>query len=149
MRVGLLAVCLTVVGSGCFRYQMVDGPQAAVGAELRVHLVEPAPDSVRRVVGAQAVSVDGRLTSASESAITLAVGATHTAAGRKNSWAGESVVLPRVAIASIERRVVDRRRTTWASAMAIAGATASTFLIASLSGKSKGGPDDGGVVTPP
>ena len=140
---------MSVVVAGCYRYAPMNEGTPAPGAEVRLALGPSAPPDLFRVLGDRTEAVEGRVTNASDAGYTLAVSATRkTGETVATSWAGESVTIPRAAVAGVQRRTLDKKKTFGIAGIAILAAAGTKLLIDGFSSKS-GGSDDGGVTPPP
>lgn len=119
-----------------------------VGADVRIHLTEVGGGQLAPVLGAGTTSVTGRVVSATDTDLVLAVTETGRGEGRV-TWNGDRVTLPCSAFAGVERRSLDRRRTLRAGAIGLAAATVIALLIRALDTSASGGDDGGPVVIPP
>ena len=140
--------------TACYRYAPATEPSIAAGTYVRLSLGDSAGPSLRNVLGIGTTGVEGQVVAATDSAYAMSVAATLkpgpvTGVPSRIVWAGESVLIPRVAIASVERRSLDRGRTTRAIALATVAALVSVKLIVSTVGSSSGGDNGGIIVTPP
>ena len=138
--------------AACYRYTPSSDNAPVAGTHVRLALNPATVPTLRRTLGEDAMGVVGRATSASDSAVTLAVAATlkrGVGAQSRIVWAGESVAIPRAAITSIELRSLDKKRTTRAAAIGAVAAVVAVRLIVGAVGSSGGTGDDGPVVTPP
>jgi hypothetical protein len=149
-RVGAILRCAgaawVVLLGGCYRYTAMSAVPGA-GTDVRIHLTEAGGASLAPVLGTGTTTVTGRVMSATETDLVLAISETGRADGRV-SWGGERITLPRSALASAEHRSLDRWRTVGVGAIGIGAAGAIALLVSKLSSGS-GGDDDGGVIIPP
>jgi hypothetical protein len=151
MRYLLPAMALLL--AACYRYAPATPPQVVPGVHARLALAG-SNGQLRSVLGAETIAVEGQVVGASESAYTLAVAATLkpgvvSQIPRRIVWAGESVIIPSVAVSGVELRTLDRGRTARAVALGAVAAVITVRLIVSAVGSSGGGSDDGTVVVPP
>ena len=136
---------LTALG-GCYRYTpMSDAP--GTGSDVRIHLTPSGTTSLAPVLGAGTTSISGRIISAADSGVVIAVSETSGPRGRV-PWAGEHIALPRDVLGSAERRSMDRRRTVKVVAVGVGAAAVMALLVNSIASRA-GGDDDGTVVIPP
>lgn len=126
-------------------YQYVPNPQSdlAVGQEIRVHLTSGGSTALQPVVGADVALIDGRVTARSDSAYALTVGGTTKRAGESAVWSGEPVTVPVGAIAGVDRRVLNKRKTLLVSALAVVGGGLAAVVISAVSGGGSSRPDTG------
>ena len=147
-RAALLLGHAAVVGTlgACYRYTPVDDLPGA-GSEVRIHLTDEGATRLGPILGTGTTSLSGRIVSASDS--TLVVAVSETGRGDSHvSWAGERITLPRSTLARAERRSLDRRRTVGVSAAGLGAAGLVALLVYKL-GSSSGGDGDGTVIIPP
>jgi hypothetical protein len=102
-----------------------------------------------RVVGERTETVDGRIESSADSGYVVAVSGTRKQGeASTTSWAGERVFIPRAAVASVQRRTLDKKRTFGIAGIAFLAAGAIAFLVDGA-GDSGGNNDGGGLPPPP
>jgi len=139
LALGLLAL------SGCYRYVPGSAADQAAGAEVRLELTPEGSQRLSSVIGADILSLTGRVVEASENELSMSVGRSMRRSGTEQSWTGERVSIPRDAIARTDRRTLDRKRTTLASVVAVLGAGLIGAILRAVS--TDGNP--GGGTTPP
>jgi hypothetical protein len=98
----------TVTSGACYRYTPIDVPSPALGSEVRVRLTDAGAVALAPLVGNRIEMVDGRVSSVADTAVTLAVTGTTDRLGSEIPWKGETVMFPRSAVASVERKHLDR-----------------------------------------
>jgi hypothetical protein len=143
-----MVLSVVAASTGCYRY--VPGAQSSdlqIGEEVRVRLTSSGSVALQSLVGSDVVAIDGRVTVRSDTAYALAVGATTKKEGDSVVWTGEPVTVPRSAIAGVEHRVLNKRKTVLMSALGIAGAGLVAVIVSAVSGGGSSGPDTG--TTPP
>lgn len=140
-------VAASTLTTGCYRY--VPGPQAilGVGEEVRVRLTSDGSAVMVPLVGADVTAIGGRVIARSDTAYALTVGETLKRAGETAVWNGEPVTVPVTAIAGVDRRVVDKRKTFLVSGLAVAAGALAAVVISAVSGGGSTGSDTG--TTPP
>jgi hypothetical protein len=135
--------------TGCYRYAPMAEGSPTPGAEVRLALGPSAGADLFRVLGERTEAVEGRVTSTANGDYTLAVSGTRkTGEVATTAWAGEQVTIPRAAIAGVQRRTLDKKKTFGIAGIAILAAAGTKLLIDGFSSKS-GGDDNGGVTPPP
>jgi hypothetical protein len=143
----MLPLLIALVGvTACFHYEPLGDRPPAAGAMVRVHLTDPGALELAPVLGPGAREVDGVLVGVPDTAFVVSVSAV-AREGARITWAGETVSLPRHAVAFMERRTIDRTR----SAIAAGGTLAAVLLTARLArnaGGSAPGTDGGGPPAP-
>jgi hypothetical protein len=134
---------------GCYRYTPLVGGTPPDGSEVRLSLGQNVSPELYRILGDRTVGVDGRITRTSDSAFTVEVSGTRKADDpRTIGWSGEAVTIPRAAIASLQRRTLDKKRTFGIAGLAVLGAAGIKLLVDGIGSKS-GGEDNGGGGPPP
>jgi hypothetical protein len=143
------AMVLTVAAAStaCYRYVPSAGSDLQVGEEVRVRLTSNGSVDLQSLVGTDVVAIDGRVTAKSDSGYALAIGGTTKRAGAAAVWSGEPVTVPRNAIAAVEHRVLNKKKTLLMSALGVAGAALMAVVVSAVSGSGSSGPDGG--TTPP
>jgi hypothetical protein len=134
--------------SGCYSYVPVAEPAAPLGDEVRVHLSDAGAADLAREIGPRMASIDARVIEVGpDSSLKLAVTQLRSMRGEPVAWQGDApLVVPRSAIASLERRRLAQGRTVAASTAATAAAVAIGVLAVRGAGKGSG---SGGSPPPP
>lgn len=111
------------------------------GARVHVALTDQGSVNLAQYLGRGVASVDGRLLQSDDSVVSVSVSQVVTQSGDDQLWKGESVAIPREAIASLQGRKVS----FWRSGL-IGGAVAVAALIvgSQAGGGSSGGGKKGG-----
>ena len=125
-------------------------------ADVRLSLTPAGTTELVPILGSQTTAVEGRVLGASDTGYLLAISGTLKAGSRYGAaspshtvWGGDSVTIPGAAVGSVERRLLDSRRTTLLAILGAATATATVRVVVhALGGKSGGSGDGGGVITP-
>jgi len=139
---------VTVLVSGCYRYAPLAGGPPLPGADVRLALGAGASPELFRVLGDGTEAVEGRITGASDSGYTVAVSGTRKQGQTATTaWVGEHVLIPRGAVARVDRRTLDKKRTFGIAGIAILAAAGTKLLVDGF--RSKSGGNDGGGTTPP
>jgi hypothetical protein len=140
----LLATLWTV--AGCYRATPIQGVETDVGAPVRVQLTDQASFELTPLIGNGIVRADGRLVSASDSALTLSLTNVVARNGIETTWKGEQVTIKRTGVARVDRRELDRRRSWLAGVGGVAATVALGSAFNLIGGKSggKNGPSGGG-----
>jgi hypothetical protein len=136
----------TVASSGCYRYQPIEAASPALGTEVRVRLTDAGAVSLAPLVGNRIETIDGRISSVADTAVTLSVTGTTDRLGVDVPWKGEQVTFPRAAVASLERKSLDRGKSYLAGGIA-AGLLAAVGIGFSITGNG-GGSSSGGTGSP-
>lgn len=108
------------------------------GTKLRVSLTDLGTDSLARYLGHGVETIDGKLISTTETDILLAVTQVSMRSGQDQFWKGETVVIPRSSLGTIQARRVNKLKS-----LLIAGAVAVALATVKLAGV--GGGNDGGA----
>jgi hypothetical protein len=148
------AVFLAFAG-GCYRYAPMPGTDVGTTSDVRLMLTSDGSAALAPVLGRMTVGVEGRVTRVADSSLVLAVSSTlkrgdedETSLSR-TVWAGDIVQIPRRAIATMEQRSLDGRRTTIAAGMTAAiGVLAARFLVHGLGSAGSESGSGPGVPTP-
>ena len=112
------------------------------GSRVRVALTDQGSVDLARYLGRNVASVDGRFLGATDSALSLSVSQVVTRSGDEQFWKGEQVTLPRLAVATVQRRKLSFWRSGLIASALVAG-------IAFVAGSGVGGSSGGGNPKPP
>lgn len=144
-RVYRLVCCAPSVAllSGCYAY--VPPPESSAaplpGREVRVELTDAGTAALAPKVGPGVTAVVGRVVSADDSALTLAVTTTEKRNGLEDLWKGENVAVQRAQVATLQERRFSRSRTAVAAGI---GVGLAAIFYAALGGSLGGGSGGGG-----
>jgi len=148
LRIAALGA-IAVAMAACYRYAPIGDATPTAGAEVRLALGSGAPPELFRVLGDRTEAVEGRVTSASDTGYTVSVSGTRKQGETATTaWAGEQVLIPRTAVAGVQRRTLDKKRTFGIAGIAFLAAVATKLLVDGL-GSNSGGDDNGGGPPPP
>ncbi|HLB11170.1 MAG TPA: hypothetical protein VK617_16655, partial [Gemmatimonadaceae bacterium] len=78
------------------------------GTKLRVSLTDLGADSLARYLGRGVETIDGKLISTTETGVSLAVTQVSTRSGQDQFWKGETVVIPRSSLGTVQARRVNK-----------------------------------------
>jgi hypothetical protein len=124
---------------GCY----VSAPLATTapepGTRLHVQLTDAGSADLARYIGPNVVAVDGRLLQNSDSAISLSVSNVAMRSGVEQFWKGESVTLPRNAIATVQRKKLSVWRSGLVGSALVAGIVAISGVAGGGNGSDRGG----------
>jgi hypothetical protein len=141
-RVIAVAPFVVTTLSGCYSQARVDaGSPPPVGAEVAAEITDQGRVALADSLGPSPRRVEGRLVSASDSAITLAVTGVRSQRGDRTPWAGERVTLPRSSFSGITERRLSVARSVIAGAVAVGGLVALAFALG-ITGDGDGEPGD-------
>lgn len=136
--VGLVSAT-AVFTTGCYRFTPAETASLGPGTTVRLHLTDDGSAAMTTIVGPRVELLDGMLAEfLGDSLVVLRLQEATSRGGSVTEWAGESVRVPRRAIASAERKERSPQRTAIVAAAIVAGviAIASGFnLFGSTSGK--------------
>ncbi len=137
-------VGLTVLGamglvSGCATYRPIDRTSAPTAGEVRLELTERGTLEMGPQIGAAIVSLDGRVISASDSAVKMTLNQVVNRSGGVQQWVGESVTIPASYINLYRKREPSALRSL-ALGAGLAGAAIGVALafVAGNSGSARG-----------
>jgi|SRR5467141_150752 len=139
----LLAWCCVV--AGCYIYRPLAAPHPEPATYLAVTLTEAGSEDLARYIGPDVGVVRGRFQGTSERGLTLSVLQVELRRGDVLSWQGETVVVPRAFVASVEERRVSRGRIVLLAGGSILALLATYQAFGSAGG---GVPAPGGPGTP-
>jgi hypothetical protein len=134
-----------IVLCGCYvNVPLTTAP--APGSRVHVALTDRGSVELAQYLGPRVSGVDGRLVQSSDSTVSVSVSQVVMQSGDEQLWKGESVAIPREAIASVQ----GRKLSFWRSGI-IGGALAAAALLigsqaggGSSGGGKKGGPPPAG-----
>ena len=148
----MLAVAPFVASTltGCYSYARV-GPGAsapAPGEFVAAEITDQGRVALADSLGPSPSRVEGRLVSASDTAVTLAVTAVRSLGGDRATWAGERVTLRRTSVSQLTQRRLSVGRSVVAGAIAV-GAVVALAIALGITGFSDGGGGDRTNPLPP
>jgi hypothetical protein len=107
-----VATCLIAVfGVACYRYAPAVSAVPSSGNVVRLQLSPTGAQTMSRILGRDAIAVEGRILSADDTSYAMAVTATRRGDDQPQTWAGEHVLVPRAAVQSVQARSLDRKKT--------------------------------------
>ena len=135
------AAIVTLLLSGCHRYEPVTAATVANGSSVAVSLTDYGTANLGRLLGMGVGTVEGNLVSVSDSAYTLTVQVVRQRNGIETFWRGERVAIPRTDVAEIRQRRFSRSK----SALATVAVLAAAFgAVEAFIGTGSGAPPPGG-----
>ncbi len=143
-----IPLAFVVVGAACYRYVPIASSAPPAGSEFRARLTDEGSARLTPTLGAQIALVEGRVSSANDSAYVVSVSATTNRSQVQTFWTGESVTLPRTTIQALEARMLDRRKTWVIATIGLVGGVLAAKVF-DLFGGSAGGSGSGGGGPPP
>jgi hypothetical protein len=141
MRTRSLAPMLCIL-CACYESVPTELGRVQPGLKLRVSLTDMGADSLARYLGPGVETIDGKLISTTATGVSLAVTQVSMRSGQEQFWKGETVVIPRSSLGTVQSRRVNKLKS-----FLIAGA--SVVALASLKLAGVGGSNGGTVGQPP
>lgn len=131
---------------GCYHYAPIPGSAIRPGSEISVRVTDRARIELNQSVGPGVRRINGRVTNAADSAVSLAVSSVRQFdVAAPTPWTGERITLPRDWISEVGERRLSRSRSAIAAGLVVAAAiAASTLAITGFgSGESSDRPGGG------
>ena len=141
MRVRHLAPLLCVV-CACYESVPVELGRVQPGTKLRVSLTDAGSDSLARYLGPGVESVDGKLIQTSDTGVSLAVSQVAMKSGQDQFWKGETVVIPRYSLATVQERRIAKTRSFLLGGIFVAALA--SIRLSGVGGSNGGGTSPGG-----
>jgi hypothetical protein len=107
MRAKNLAPILCIL-CACYESVPTELGRVQPGTKLRVSLTDLGADSLARYLGRGVETIDGKLISTTETGVSLAVTQVSTRSGQDQFWKGETVVIPRSSLRTVQARRVNK-----------------------------------------
>jgi hypothetical protein len=149
------ALVLPVLAGGCYRYAAIEPTTPAPASDVRLNLTAAGASALVPTLGRSTTAVEGKILRVTDSSYMLGVSSTlkrdesDEASFTRTLWAGESVSIPRSAVAGVELRSLDRRRTVVAASLVtVLGVLAAKVIVHGIGSGGGAGPDGPPVVTP-
>lgn len=132
--------------TGCATYTPLDRDTALSLGEARIELTDRGTLELSTRIGAGAVSLDGRLQTATDTSLTVTLVQTRSRSGDTQQWSGEQVTVPLSWISGYRQRRSSPARTS----LFVGGILAAVTVIglAFTAGNSTSGGNGGGGGTP-
>lgn len=141
MRARYLAPILCVL-CACYESVPIELGRATPGTKLRVTLTDAGADSLARYLGPGVETIDGKLISTSDSGVSLSVSQVSMRSGQDQFWKGETVVIPRYSLGTIQARRINKPKSLLLSGIIVAGLA--SIRLAGVGGGNGGGHNSGG-----
>lgn len=126
--------------AGCYQYVPAPNTALAPATAVSVELSPRGTVNVASKIGDNVVAVEGNVTEANSSSLTLALLAVRRRGDpAPSTWSGESITLAPEEIVQVKRRELSRRRTVLASAAFAAASVGVVVGIAKATGQASGG----------
>jgi len=127
---------------GCYESVPIQLNSVQPGTKIRVTLTDAGTDSLARYLGPGVQTVDGKLISTDESKLSVGVTSISMRSGQDQYWKGETVAIPRTALATVQQRKVNKPKSLLLGGVLIA---ALAFLrLSGVVGGNSGGSGSGG-----
>jgi hypothetical protein len=145
-----VAPFLATTLTGCYSYTRIDGTPAAVpvGAEVAAEITDQGRVALADSLGPSPDRVEGRLITAGDSSITLAVSAVSALRGDRTKWTGERITLPRSSYSRLAQRRLSKGRTALAG-LIVAAAVVALAATLGITGSGDGDANERTPTTPP
>lgn len=117
-------VLLVLAFASCYRFTPIEGATPERGLEVRLELSDEGSVRMAPMIGPRISAIDGRVLEAGDTAIVLAVQSVVAQGGRTMGWSQERLSIPRVAVASVRTRTLDRKRSWILAGLTVVGAIA-------------------------
>jgi hypothetical protein len=137
MRPRYLVPILCVL-CGCYESVPIELNRVQPGTKIRLTLTDAGADSLARYLGPGVERVDGKLINTDESKLALGVTSISMKSGQDQYWKGESVAIPRYALATVQERKLNKPKSLLLGGIFIA-ALASLRLTGVVGGNGGGG----------
>ena len=149
-RMLAVAPFLATTLTGCYSYARVDGTPATapVGAEVAAEITDQGRVALADSLGPSPDRVEGRLITAGDSSITLAVSAVRSLRGERTNWTGERITLPRSSYSGLAQRRLSKGRTALAGFI-VGGAIVALAATLGITGSGEGDTNERVPTTPP
>ena len=142
VRRALSAVLLVVCG--CQRYVELGNSPADTRGDVRLTVSDETASVQYGAIGSNVRQVEGKVISANDSAVIVAVTSVQRRTGFGESWNGESVSIPRRSIVMLEGRQISFSRTLATVGAVVAGSFAARGAMAGGEGTAGGVKKPGG-----
>jgi hypothetical protein len=136
MRPRYLVPILSVL-FGCYESVPVEINRVEPGTKIRVTLTDAGADSLARYLGPGVERVDGKLINTTDERLALGVTSIAMKSGQDQYWKGETVAIPRSALATVQQRKVNKPKSLLLGGAFIA-ALASLRLTGVVGGNGSG-----------
>jgi hypothetical protein len=127
LRAALIAL-VVCSATGCFRYSTVTPSELRPGEVASVWLAPRGASSLATALGPRTSRLEGRIISASDSMVTVAVTTIVRSPGQEEFWPGDSVRVCMSDVDSLRVRRLDGPRSLLASSGVVAAAVAGRAL---------------------
>lgn len=134
--------------AGCYQNVPLGAGRPVPGTRIAVHLTDRGTADLAGMLGPSIGTVEGALSAWTEDTLAVNVSRVRDRRGSDKVWSGEVLAIPVSVVSMVERRVLDRKRTTFLVA-GVAAALYTMFLSVDLLGGGSGSsPEDRPNPTP-
>jgi hypothetical protein len=130
-----IVVAVLGAGTGCYDYHPLTTSSPDPGSYVAATLTEAGSADLARSVGPEVFVVRGRYLGMGDAGLLVSVSSVELKRGTEVAWAGETIELPRAAVAAVDVRRLAKGRTVLLAG-AGAGGLVFTTLAFSLVGSS-------------
>ena len=141
MRVRSFAPVLCFL-CACYESVPIELSRVTPGTKIRVSLTDAGADSLARYLGPGVETIDGKLISTTDSGVSLSVTQVAMRSGQDQFWKGETVVIPRYSLSTVQARRINKSKSLLLGGVLIAGLA--TLKLAGVGGGNSGGNNTGG-----
>lgn len=129
----------------CYQSVPVELSRVQPGTKLRVSLTDAGADSLARYLGPGVETIDGKLINTTDSGVSLSVTQVSMRSGQDQFWKGETVVIPRSALGTVQARRINKPKSVLlAGVFVVALASLRLGGVIGGNGGSNGGNGPGG-----
>ena len=134
---------------GCYEYLPApSGSAALTGRKVSVTLTDMGSAALAAQIGPANDAIDGTLLADSANTLLVAVNSVRNRNGLEQGWRGERLSVPFQFVDRLEQRSFSKRRTVFASALAVASLWAMRQAFGGPGGSNVPGPGGGGQGPP-
>ncbi len=140
MRFRYLAPVLCVL-CACYESIPIELGRVPPGSKIRVSLTDAGADSLARYLGPGVATIDGKLIATTDSEVSLSVSQVAMRSGQDQFWKGETVVIPRYSLSTVQARRLNKPKSVLLSGVLIAALA--TLRLSGVVGGNGGGSGTG------
>ncbi|HEY8766813.1 MAG TPA: hypothetical protein VIP09_06085 [Dehalococcoidia bacterium] len=140
MRVRYLAPVLCVL-CACYESVPIELGRVPPGSKIRVSLTDAGADSLARYLGPGVATIDGKLIATTDSGVSLSVSQVAMRSGQDQFWKGETVVIPRYSLSTVQARRINKPKSVLLGGVLIAALA--TLRLSGVVGGNGGGSGTG------
>lgn len=116
-----MLACVSVINTGCYVYQPLNGLTPAVGEQVELTLTDSGRVALGSQLGPGVLHVDGLLRQVGDGAYEIGVYRLSTISGETSDWAGERVRIPVSVVSQMGIRKLSKTRTVLIAAVVAVG----------------------------